>query len=99
MIRDAETSKAHVLEVPGTFQTCGMGDQGKVGSVQLSVQVDEDYLIVGNYIDDATKRKIGNGEYIDFAKLMPRDKVGVDEDHRMEMINRGGLSYWVPVDS
>ena len=36
-------------------------------------------------------------EYVDFAKLIPKDKITAEEDHRMEMINKGGMSYWVPV--
>ena len=58
--------------------------------------LDEDYLLVGNYIDELTRNKIGNGEYVDFAKLMPRDKLNLEEDHRMEIVNRGGMTYWVP---
>ena len=27
---------------------------------------------------------------------MPKDKIGQEEDHHMEIINRGGLTYWVP---
>ena len=58
--------------------------------------LDEENMCVGNYIDETTRRKIGNGEYVDFVKLMPRDKLAED-DHRTEMVNRGGMSYWVPV--
>ena len=62
-----------------------------------SAVLDEDYLIVGSYIDEATRRKIGNGEYIDFAKLMTKDRVSLEEDTHMEMVNRGGMSFWVPI--
>ena len=54
-------------------------------------------MLVGSHIDDTVKRKIGAGEYIDFAKLMPCDKINSEEDSRTEMVNRGGMSYWVPV--
>ena len=62
-----------------------------------SALLDKDYLIVINYVDDLTKKRIGNGEYIDFSKLMSKDKIGLEEDHCMEMVNKGGMSYWVPV--
>ena len=28
---------------------------------------------------------------------MPKDLIGMEEDHRMEMINKNGMTYWVPV--
>ena len=57
----------------------------------------QDYLLVGNYVEDSLRNTIGKCEYEDFAKLMPKDKIGMEEDHRMEMVNRGGFSYWIPV--
>ena len=53
--------------------------------------------MVGNYIDESVPHKIGKGEYVDFAKLLPKDRVSSEEDHQMEMVNRGGMSFWVPV--
>ena len=53
-----------------------------------SALLDEDYLLVGNYVDDNTKRRIASGEYVDFAKLLPKER-GSEEDNRMELINRG----------
>ena len=34
---------------------------------------------------------------MDFAKLLSKDKVSKDDDHRMELINKGGQSFFVPV--
>ena len=63
-----------------------------------SALLDEDYLLVGNYVDEITRSKVARGEYVDFAKLMPRDKIGIEGDEQhMEMVNKGGLSYWMPV--
>ena len=67
------------------------------GHILHSAALDEDYLLVGNYVEDSLRNKIGKCEYVDFAKLMPNDKIGMKEDHRMEMVNRGGFSYWIPV--
>ena len=102
MVRDAEAAKARILEVPGMFPAVNNNNEVNVhnslgGNVAAFVLVDEEYLVVGNYVDDLTKRKIGNGEYVDFSKLLPKDKVGMEEDHHMEMINKGGMFYWVPV--
>ena len=59
-----------------------------------SALLDEDYLLVGNYINEITKKKIANGEYVDFAKLMPR--ISSEEDQHMEIVNKGDMSYWIP---
>ena len=41
--------------------------------------------------------KIQKGEYIDFSKLIPRDKVVVEEDSRLELVVRNGRTFWTPV--
>ena len=38
-----------------------------------------------------------DGGYMDFTKLLPKDRVRIKEDQRMEMVNRGGPTFWVPV--
>ena len=59
--------------------------------------VDEGYFVVGAHLDETTVSKIGKGEYIDFGKLLPRDRVVAKEDCCMEMIIRNGKTFWVPV--
>ena len=93
MIREVELSKARIYDVQGKE----MKQDNNLSVTYHSALLDEDYLLVGNYIDDVTHRKIGNGEYIYFAKLLPKDKIGSEEDHRMEMVNHGGMSFWVSV--
>ena len=61
-----------------------------------SALLDKDYLLVGNYVDEITKKKNGNGDYVDFAKLMPRDRISSEEDQHMEIVNKGDMSYWIP---
>ena len=58
--------------------------------------VDENYLVVGNYVEESIRQRIENGEYIDFARLLPRDRLALEEDNRMEVINRNGRTYFVP---
>ena len=58
--------------------------------------VDENYLIIDNYVDEGTRLKIENGEYIDFARLLPRDRLSIEEDNRMEIVNKNGKTYFVP---
>ena len=56
---------------------------------KFSAVLDEDYLMVDNQVDEITRKKIINGEYVDFSKLMPRDKIFLEEDNHMEMVNKG----------
>ena len=62
-----------------------------------SVLVDENYLVVAAHVDDLTKQKILQFEYVDFSKLLPHDRVLQEEDQRLTIINKGGVSYLVPV--
>ena len=62
----------------------------------LSSLVDEEYLVLAGHIDANTRLKIETGEYVDLSKLLPRDKVIVEEDQRMQMIVKNGMTYWVP---
>ena len=84
MIQRSEAKKAHIYAAPGK-------------NLIHSVLLHEDYLIAGNHVNEITRKKIGNGEYVDFSKLMPRDRIALEEDQRMEMVNRGGMSFWVPL--
>ena len=86
MIQSAETRKATVQEVPGILSDTPLKYN--------SACIDEDYLLVGGFLDENLKEKIVSGSYVDFSKLMPKDKTP-DEDGRMEMVNRGGKTYWV----
>ena len=38
------------------------------------------------------------GEYIDFSKLFPGDRILTEEDGRMELIVKNRRTYWAPVN-
>ena len=59
--------------------------------------VDDQYLVIGANVDPALRQKIFRHEYIDFARLLPKDRVVKEDDHRMELVNKGGYTYFVPV--
>ena len=94
MISAAEQRKANAVEIPGKDNGF-MGEYG--GELVHSVMVDEEYSAIASHIDEVMHKKTMLGDYVDFVKLIPRDRVLLKEDQRMEMVNRGGLSYWVPV--
>ena len=99
MIRDAEAACARIVDVPGGLKhlTNLRVSESPQDRIYHSALLDEDYLVVRNYVDEQLRKKVGNGEYIDFSKLMPRDRIGMEEDQCMEMVNKGGVLYWVPV--
>ena len=86
VIRDVEASRARIHSSLGNFTTSQMFH---------SAIVDENYIVVGAHIDLSTREKIKNSKYVDFAKLLPRDKS--PDDHRLELVNKGGQTYFVPV--
>ena len=54
-------------------------------------------MVMGSHIEDSLCKKILNNEYVDFSRLLPHDRVNLEEDQRMELVNRNGMSYWTPV--
>ena len=99
MVREAERSRAWIYEVQGKTPEHVNNEQvpSENNCTPYLPVLDEDYLMVGNHMDENLKKKIVEGEYVDFAKLMPRDKILFEEDQCMEMVNKGGISYWVPL--
>ena len=66
LIREAEASKARIMEVSGKSQV--MLDFQFIHSAL----VDSDYQLVAAHVDPATKKKIENCEYVDFTKFAPQ---------------------------
>ena len=80
-IHKAEVSKLRIAATPGN----------------ISHAVDEVYLVIGGHVDEITKTKIVNHENVDFARLLPKDRIVKEDDHCMELINKGGFTYFIPV--
>ena len=93
MIRESEASKIR------TEQTPGKGDSQVPMSYLQAVYADEEYLVMGSHLEQSTIQKIINHEFIDFGKLLPRDRLQVEEeDHqRMELVNKNGMTFWSPI--
>ena len=109
MVHEAESSKARMLATKGKdksiFMLQGVNDFNPLElslghdrtDRQQATVVDENYMVVGAHLDDSIHRKIANHEYVDFLHLLPKDKIMLEEDHRIEIMNRGGSTYFVPV--
>ena len=97
IIREAEASRARLHTSPGKVQTnrCITNWQN-MNEIQTSA-VDEKYLVIGLHVDAALQAKIINHEYIDFARLLPKDRITIEDDHRLELVNKGGMTYFAPI--
>ena len=88
MIRDVKASKKRMLATKGNYEWDN----------QINAHIcDENYQIIGGNVDQALRSKIINHEYMVFSKLIPRDQVSTEDDHRMELISKGGQTFFVPV--
>ena len=93
MIREAEGNPTLVKVRPGKqryhkFLGCAR-DQPLTERVLPANLVDEEYMVIGGHVDSELQEKIINFEYVDFSKLIPRDRVAKIEDQRMELVMRG----------
>ena len=105
IIRQAEAERARLFPTPGKELT----HNAKVNALEQgvshfamhsmhSVAVDENYLVIGGYVDAILQQKIINHEYIDFVHLLPKGRNNVSEgDNRMKLVNRGGSIFFMPV--
>ena len=101
-IREAEASKACIYEISGnSVLPPGEGNCPDVEVLRQgfahSMMVDEGFTMVAAHVDCNTKNKIAKGEYVKFSKLLSRDQVEpLDDECKMEMINKEGCPVWVP---
>ena len=105
MVWDAEAAKARILNAKGKDQHFIDTNLNQLRLESLkspdSRSMHENYMLVASHVDEVTRDKILNHEYIDFAKLLHKDKPGSgfeDDQQRMMMVNKGGMSYWVPME-
>lgn len=105
IIHEAEASRARILSTSGKCQRnltlINQFEEGRATAtmpIQHSAQVDENYIVVGGHLDLALKEKIILGEYVDFARLLPRSKPAYNDDGHLELVNRGGQTYFIPAN-
>ena len=68
------------------------------GRCKSTAEIDESFVLVGSLLDDQLVDKIKQGKYVNFAKLIPKDRIAIEEDDRMEWVTskRYGM-YLAPV--
>ena len=85
-IHQAEPAKAKIFPTTGEQE-----------SFTSTARIDQDYQLVGSHLDDLTKARISTGEYVDFGKLLLKDRILAEEDERLELIVKQGRTFWSPV--
>ena len=91
MIQQAEAAKARMFATTGNDSS-----QINKNIISPTAIVDEGYIVVGAHLDEAMVNKIKVGDYVDFGKLIPRDRM-IDDDGRMELCIRNGRTFWMLV--
>ena len=89
MIRDSEAAKARMMATPGNTEF--LNPQFNLHQAAL---VDEKYVVIGGNVEEYLQNKIVNHEYVNFAKLLPKDRMSSEEDHRMELVCKGGMTFF-----
>ena len=97
-VREAEKSKARMLQTPGMANP--MNAEVDIMRLRLHTAIiDEDYETVASHVDIGLREKIINGEYVDFAKLIAKDRVQLEQDYRLQQFYKDGQLYLAPPPS
>ena len=96
-IREAEAAKIRMLATPGK-QCYDAGEDCFQGgtAIQHSSIVDECYVSVGAHVDSNLSDKIKRGEYVDFVKLLPRDRLSAVQEDKLELVYKNGQMFFIP---
>ena len=99
LLREAENKRVTINDVPGEISQTFHFNNSPAGqpcySRELvdvqnrfvhSAMVDEEYLIVAAHLDDSIIKRICEGEFVDFTKLLPRDRVLQEQDNRVQIV-------------
>ena len=89
LVRDAEKAKGRILDVPGKDNFSSNFDK----SVIYALLLDDDYKTVASHVDEITVRRIIEGSYVDFARLISKDRIQDDEQPKVLMVNKEGNTY------
>ena len=97
MVREAENAKARIYEVAGNenfaHQYTDHNDLLNNQRVHAMI-IDEGYKTVASHVEESLRIRIISQEYIDFSKLLPRDRM--EDDGKLVWVHRGGETYLVP---
>ena len=93
IVKDTELAHARVFPITGNDQVMNPS-----GGLRMA-QIDKSYITVGGHVDEILYQKIKKGEYVDFSKLVPHYRVAIEDEQRLEMVIKGGQTFYVPVNN
>ena len=96
IIREAESARARAFKPTGNSTNLNNMRQALNQSAHHSV-MDEEHLVIGGHVDSSLQQKIIDFEYVDFSHLLPKDRITRLEDHRYELVMRGGSTFFAPI--
>ena len=92
-MREVERSKAQIYDVAGKDEVFNSVNK----ALLHSLIIDEEYSLVGGHIDENLQKIIEGGGYVDFAKLLHKDRVEQENDNRLKiMTGQGGGTFLAP---
>ena len=95
MYRESERLKARVYEITGRGKTNPDSvTNNKVNEIAL---MDNNYQMLDNHVDDILRCKILSFEYIDFSKLLVKNRNVRADEQRLEIVSRNGMTFLSPV--
>ena len=99
MIQEAEQVWAKVFSNPGKTvdHTLNSRFQANNTNIMVTSAMDEEYLVIGGHVDSNLQQKIIDFEYVDFARLLPKDRITKLDNHRFKLVVRGGSTFFSPV--
>ena len=68
---------------------------------QPAISEDDEFFHLTCHVDNGLKTKIERGEFVELEKLLPKARSvnqRFSDENRMQLVNRDGYSYWVPVE-
>ena len=92
MIRNAEANRMKIFNTPGKQLPLDLNRE-----FVHSAMVDKTYMLVASHLEESVIRKIENAEYVDFSKLIPKDKILAEEETELKLIMKEGRTFYVPV--
>ena len=101
LIREAELVKGDMFAMTGKqekFDQVNKTEQFRTDFVRdmiHSVLVDEEYSAIGSHLDESVIKKIKRGEYVDFSKLLVKDRSAtIDDESKLQPVYKDGQVFW-----
>ena len=96
-LKEAEKSRARLYELPGkNSDLFPNSDNVKCPAVDIN-SIDQDYQMIDAHIDDTIRGKIQNLKYVDFSRLISKNRVLREDEQRLEIISKDGQTFLSPV--